>query len=279
LGLADRVVGVTFECDFPPAARSTATVVLGALDHAGSTPAEVDAAVRAALAAGVDLYRLDLDALRALDPDLVLTQDLCRVCAVPTGAVDAALDRLGCPAQVLTLDPHTLDEVLGSVVAVGEAAGAEIAASALVAQLGSRLAALSRSVAGRPRQRVALLEWSDPPFAAGHWVPELVRAAGGDEVLGVSGRPSREVTWAAVAGASPDVVVVAPCGFDLPAACAAAAEVLPRLPPGVAVWAVDGSAYVARPGPRLVEGAEALAWALHPDAVPVPPPGRVARVR
>jgi iron complex transport system substrate-binding protein len=279
LGLGERVVGVTFECDAPAQARDGRTVVLGTLDLAGATPAQIDAAVKLAMAQGRDLYRLDEGALAGLDPDLVLTQDLCRVCAVPTSSVDEAMARLGCDATVLTLDPHTLDEVLASIRAVGAATGATEEAADLVAILRMRLASLRHRLAGHGRRTVALLEWPDPVFAPGHWVPEIVYAAGGLELLGTTGKPSVQVGMDKVHALAPEVVVVAPCGFDLERSVAAALDVLPTLPADAEVWAIDASAYVARPGPRLVEGAEAIAWALHPDAVPEPPAGRIARVR
>jgi iron complex transport system substrate-binding protein len=269
VGAGEQVRGVTFECDFPEEARSRTVVSTTALPS-GLTPAEIDAAVKARLAAGEDLYHLDEGALRGLDPELVVTQDLCAVCAVDVTEVDAALDHLGCRAQVLTLDPMTLDQVLDSIGAVGRAVGREGPAGELVESLRGRLDAVGRAVAGRPRPRVAMLEWTDPPFSSGHWVPNMVEAAGGRSVLGRAGRRSAQVAWDDVSASTPDVIVVAPCGFRLDDAHRLAEELVAsgRLPGGVPVWAVDADAAFVRPGPRVVEGIEALAAVLHPGSVP-----------
>ncbi len=267
VGAGDDVVGVTFECDFPPEARTRRIVSTSTLT-AGSTPEQIDAEVRARMAAGEDLYRLDEGALRDLDPDLVVTQDLCAVCAVDVSNVDAALEHLGCQAQVLTVDPHTLEEVLVSIETVARPAGQQSVAEQLVRQLRSRLGGVAASVADEPRPRVAVLEWTDPPFTAGHWVPDMVRAAGATPALGRSGHRSEATTWDQVAGSSPDVVVISPCGYDLPAAVDVASGVRRRLPAGIPVWAVDADAAFVRPGPRLVDGVEALAGLCHPGIVP-----------
>ncbi|HZB49464.1 MAG TPA: ABC transporter substrate-binding protein [Mycobacteriales bacterium] len=270
LGLGDQLVGVTFECDEPPAARAEKAVVVGGRDTRGMTPAEIDDYVRSRAAAGQDLYTLHAGALRELRPDLILSQDLCRVCAVPAGDVTAALDHLGCRAEVVPLDPHTLADVLDTIVTVGRHAGAEAAAAALVGRLRDRLAAVAAAVAGRPRPRVAVVEWVDPPFPAGHWVPDLVTAAGGDPVAACPGRRSAPVTWAHFAAAGPDVVLVAPCGFGLAGAVEQARAVAAVLP-GPEVWAIDADGLVVRPGPRLVDGVAAIAAVLHPGRVPASP--------
>ncbi len=277
LGLEDQLVGVTFECDEPARARVDKAVVVGGRDTGAMSPGEIDAYVRAQVAAGEDLYTLHADALRGLDPDLVLTQDLCRVCALPAGRVEEALSYLGCRAEVVSLDPHRLEEVLTSIAAVGRAAAVGARAEHLVTGLRGRLDAVDRAVADLPRPRVAVVEWTDPPFAAGHWVPDLVTAAGGEPVGARAGTRSVETTWDAVRDSAPEVVVVAPCGFDLAAASRQAETVAGELP-GAAVWAIDANGLVVRPGPRLVDGVEALAWALHPGAVAQPPPGRVRRI-
>jgi len=194
LGAGEDVVGVSFECAFPPDARSRRIVSNSTL-AAALTPRQIDAEVRSRLAAGQDLYRLDEDTLRELDPDLILTQDLCAVCAVDVHTVDAALKHLGCQAQVVTVDPHTLQEVLVSIVTVGDRIGRAPAAQELVAALGSRLDRVAAAVADRDRPPVAMLEWTDPPFTAGHWVPEIVSAAGGISTLGESGHRSEATTW------------------------------------------------------------------------------------
>ncbi len=264
LGAGEEVVGVTFECDEPAEARTRRIVSTSTLPE-GLDPAGIDAAVSAAVARGEDLYRLDADALLGLDADLVVTQDLCAVCAVDVGTVDAALEHLGCRADVLTTDPHTLGEVLGSVRALGRRVGRGDAADALVARLEARLASVRARVAGRARPRVLVLEWTDPPYAPGHWIPEMVEAAGGECVLGEAGQKSVRVRWEDVHAARPDVVVVAPCGFDRAASQAQADQLLADglLPDGVRVHAVDANASWARPGPRLVDGVEELAAVLH----------------
>ncbi len=264
IGAGDDVVGVTFECDFPPEARTRTVVSTSAMPE-GLAPAEIDAYVADAMRRGEDLYHLDAGALSGLDADLVVTQDLCAVCAVDVSVVDDALAHLGCTAEVLTIDPHTLDEVLASIEALGRATGHEAEAAALVADQRRRLDAVRDRVAGRPRPRVMLLEWTDPPFAPGHWVPEMISSAGGEPLLGTTGAKSERVTWAAIEEARPDVFVVAPCGYDLPGAAGLAEELVDsgRLPTGVPVHPVDANAAWARPGTRLVDGVEELAALLH----------------
>ncbi|MFC6286316.1 cobalamin-binding protein [Nocardioides sp. GCM10027113] len=265
IGAGEDVVGVTFECDFPAEARNRTIVSTSAMPER-LLPAEIDAFVAEAMARGEDLYHLDEGALAGLDADLVVTQDLCAVCAVDVSVVDDALAHLGCTAEVLTIDPHTLDEVLESILVLGKATGHEPDAAALVADQRARLDAVRRRVAGRPRPRVMLLEWTDPPFAPGHWVPEMIEAAGGEPLLGTAGEKSRRTTWEAVADAAPDVVVVAPCGYDLAGATTLARELVAQgvLPPGVPAHPVDANAAWARPGTRLVDGVEHLAALLHP---------------
>jgi iron complex transport system substrate-binding protein len=277
LGLGDDLAGVTFECDEPPAARAEKAIVVGGLDTSGMTPGDIDSYVRSQLASGRDLYTLHAQALAGLAPDLILTQDLCRVCALPSGQVSDALNYLGCRADVLTLDPHSLAEVLDSIMAVGQRAGVAERAELLIADLRARLDAVAASVAGRSRPRVAVVEWVDPPFTAGHWVPDLVTAAGGQPVAARPGAPSVQTGWDQVAGAAPDLVVVAPCGYHLEGA-AEQALVVSGVLPHVPVWAIDADGIVVRPGPRLVDGVEALASMFHPGAVPAAPPGAVRRV-
>ena len=277
LGLGDDLVGVTFECDEPPHARTEKTVVVGGRDTRGMTPAEIDGYVKSRMASGEDLYTLHAGALAGLDPELILTQDLCRVCALPSDHVDEALDHLGCRADVLSLDPYTLDQVLETFLRVGEAAGVPERAEALVARLGRRLASVQAAVAGRRRPRVAVVEWVDPPFTAGHWVPDLVTAAGGEPVAARGGSRSVQVSYADLAAPGPEVVLVTPCGFHLDGAAAQAGAVIPHFP-RAQVWAIDGDGLVVRPGPRLIDGVEAIAAILHPGAVPPPPPGSVSRL-
>jgi iron complex transport system substrate-binding protein len=247
LGLGDDLVGVTFECDEPAAVRSEKEVVVGGRDTSGMTPAEIDGYVRDQLANGEDLYTLHADALARLRPDLILTQDLCRVCALPSGYVAQALDYLGCRADVLSLDPYTLGEVLDTILAVGERTGVADRAEQVVARLRSRLAQVAARVAGRPRPRVAVVEWTDPPFAAGHWIPDLVTAAGGEPVAALPGQRSEPIAWPEIAAADPDLVLVAPCGYHLAGAVSQAAVAVTALP-GVPVWAIDADSLVVRPG-------------------------------
>ena len=268
VGAGDDVVGVTFECDHPPAARERRVVSTSAMPE-GLTPREIDDFVAAAMTAGEDLYRLDAGALAELDADLVVTQDLCAVCAVDVTTVDDALSFLGCRAEVATLDPHTLDDVLATIVEVGRLTGRDDDAAAVVASLQARLAGVAERVAGRPRPRVLVLEWTDPPFAPGHWIPEMVTRAGGEPSLGVAGTTSSRITWDEAVASRPDVVVCAPCGFDLEGSTVLADDVRHRFP-GVPVVAVDADGLFARPGPRLVDGVEVLAGILHPEADAVP---------
>jgi iron complex transport system substrate-binding protein len=277
LGLDDELVGVTFECNEPARARTDKAVVVGGLDTVGLTPGDIDALVRAKIAAGENLYTLDAAVMSRLAPDVILTQDLCRVCALPSAEVEDALDYLGCSADVVSLDPHSLDEVLETVATIGRHTGSVTRAEEYAASLRSRLTAVRLAVAGRPQPRVAVIEWVDPPFTAGHWVPDLITAAGGIPVAAKPGARSVQMTWDDVRAQAPDVVIVAPCGFHLDDAVAQAAPVADELP-GVPIWAIDADAYVVRPGPRLVDGVEAIASILHEDAVPAPPAGRIARV-
>ncbi|MCW2834103.1 MAG: cobalamin-binding protein [Nocardioides sp.] len=258
IGAGPDVVGVTFECDTPAEARTRRIVSTTAIPE-GLTPREIDDFVVAATAAGDDLYHLDEGALADLEADLVVTQDLCAVCAVDVSVVDDALAHLGSTAEVLTIDPHTLADVLDSIRTLGRATGRVAESDALVQSLHRRLEQVVRRVARRPRPRVVVLEWTDPPFAPGHWIPEMVDLAGGEPVLGTAGTTSVRTTWEDVLTAAPDVVIVAPCGFDRAGAQSLADEIAGRLPVGIPVHAVDANASWARPGPRLLDGIEELA--------------------
>ena len=279
LGLGDQVLGVTFECDQPPHARQGREIVVGGLETHSLDPAAIDALVRQKVADGEQLYELSLEAFQRCRPTLVLTQDLCRVCALPSDDADAAVAHLGCDALVVTLDPHDLAGVLDTIVAVGDAAGVAPRAHALVASLRARLTRVADLVKGRPRPRVFVLEWTEPPFAAGHWVPDLVTAAGGEPVLAHPGARSVPTSWEAIAAARPDMILVAPCGFDLDGATALAHSVLEHLPIGVPVWALDANGVVVRPGPRLVDGVETIAAIVHPGAAWPSDPDLVAARR
>jgi len=279
LGVGEQVVGVTFECNHPPEARSKTIVSTSAIPE-GLTPAQIDAVVKQRMADGEDLYRLDRGAFAAIDPDLVVTQDLCAVCAVDVSEVDDALGWLGCQAQVLTVDPMRLDEVLASVTTIGDATDTSDTATRLVADLHQRLGAVASAVAGAPRRTTLMLEWCDPAFTAGHWVPDMVTAAGGEPVLATAGTPSVGMAWDAIRAADAEVVVVAPCGYDLAGATDQAQRLLDhdRLPPDAEVWAIDADAVVVRPGPRVVDGVGALASILHPDRCGPPPDHWVRRI-
>jgi iron complex transport system substrate-binding protein len=272
LGLGAELRAVTFECDHPVEARSLPQVSGTALaTDADLTPAEIDRAVTEMVGDGLPIYTLDRDLLRTIDPDVILTQDLCQVCAVPAGAVDDALASIGCRSEVVSLDPHRLDEVIATVGLVGEATGTGAEAAALMTELHSRLDVVRQAVAGLARPRVLVLEWADPPFNAGHWVPDMVEAAGGVPVLARAGDRSRRLFWEEIDAAEFDVVVFMPCGFDLDGAVGQAGPLLgrPELAEASGFLAVDANACFSRPGPRLVDGVEALAEALHG----VPPGG------
>lgn len=280
LGLEESLVGVTHECNWPPVVRSKPTVSVSALPET-MDPAEVDRLVSGSLAGGEPIYRLDDVAIQELQPDLVLSQDLCAVCAVPSGHVNEALAVLGCSADVLSLDPSSLADVLDCVTQVGSATGTEARAEDIVEGLRRRLDAVSDAVAGLDRPRTFALEWSDPPFNGGHWVPEMIETAGGAAVLASRGTPSVRVGWDEIARAEPQVVVFMPCGYDLARASAEGERLLgrPELAETERVFAVDADAYFSRPGPRVVDGVEILASALHPGAVDAPTPGPVCRLR
>jgi iron complex transport system substrate-binding protein len=280
LGLEQDLVGVTHECDWPEAAQLKPIVSVSALP-AASTPAEVDRLVSASLGDGQPIYRLDAVAVRDLQPDLVLSQDLCAVCAVPSGKVNEALEVLGCQAQVLSMDPSSLGEVLDCVIELGRVTGTESVARDLVDRLAARMTIVEQAVAGLRRPRTFALEWSDPPFNGGHWVPEMIELAGGAPVLANSGTDSVRVTWDQIEEASPEVVVFMPCGYGLEQAALEAEGLLnhSELRSAEAIYAVDANAYFSRPGPRLVDGVEALAASLHPGSLDRSTAGAIRRIR
>lgn len=269
LGLDHELVGVTIECNWPAGVQSGREIVVGTFANSSMSPGEIDTIVRQRIAEGLDLYSLDDEALRRCDPDLILSQDLCRVCAVASGDVEAAVERLNCDARVFQIDPQNLDDVMTSIMTIADAAGVGARGRAYVGSLRDRLRLVEELVASRLRRRVFVLEWIDPPFGAGHWVPDVVRYAGGDAVLARPGQRSVVLTWEDIEGARPDVVIVAPCGFNLDQAEIQARVVLEFLPPGSEVWAIDADAVMVRPGPRLIDGVEAVAAILH-GVVPLP---------
>jgi iron complex transport system substrate-binding protein len=286
LGLGESLQGVTFECDHPADARTKPVVSDTALPQDRPlTPAEVDRHVREFMDGGDPIYVLDKDLIRRIQPDLILAQDLCRVCAVPSGHVQEALDDLGCSAEVISLDPNTVEDILDGIEVVGRATGTGDRAADLTAQLRERMEAVRRRAAGLPAVQTLALEWSDPPFAGGHWVPGMVQAAGGINLLSERGAASPRVTWDQIAGAAPEVIVFMPCGYYLQEAEEEAAALFAHpafaetpAARGRDVFAVDATSYFSRPGPRIVDGLEILAWAIHPEAFPAPPADRIARV-
>lgn len=279
LGRGGDLVGVTFECDYPADARSKRIVSTSALPE-GLTPAEIDRVVTERIAAGEDLYRLDADALRDIDADVILTQDLCAVCAVDINVVDDALAYLGCSAEVVTLDPRSIEEVLGTVEQVGEVLGEADAAASIVEDARERLLKVRNHLALELPRPVLMLEWTDPPFSAGHWVPDLARLGGGDALLANPGGDSERLAWDAIESSHAEVVVVAPCGYHLDAATQIAEATLAHgaLPPLAEVWAVDADAYFVRPGPRVVAGVEVMASILHPTVCGAPNPSIATRI-
>ncbi len=280
LGLGDDVVGVTFECDFPDEARMKRIVSTSALPE-DLTPAEIDAVVKQRMAAGEDLYRLDRGAFSEIDPELVVTQDLCAVCAVDVSEVDDALAFLACSAEVLTLDPMTLDEVVESIGTAGRATGTTERANAIMADLRARLARVGDSMASVSRRPTLMLEWTDPAFTGGHWVPDMIETAGGESVLGFPGANSQGVEWATIRDSAAEVVIVSPCGYRLDDAADLAQQVVDRdvLPTDAEVWAIDADAVVVRPGPRVVDGVEVIASILHPDRCGEPDASLARRLR
>jgi iron complex transport system substrate-binding protein len=272
LGLGDDIVGVTHECDYPEAARDILPVTRDVLP-AGLSAAQIDAAVRERSEAGDAIYELDEELLRELEPDLVVTQALCHVCAVSHDEVQAVAVTLPSPPRVIALDPKTYGETLGDVRTIAQATNARDAALDLIARTARRADIIRLAVREAPRLRVVALEWLDPVFVAGHWTPQLIEMAGGEDALGLAGEPSQRSTWEAVAAAAPEVVVVMPCGYDAARGLVEAEEHAEQLRAVGAqrVVAVDASSYFSRPGPRLIDGLELLAHILHPDRVPSAP--------
>ena len=279
LGAGGSVLGVTFECDYPPEARRKRVIVRTRLRHS-ENPAEIDRQVNEFVARGESLYEVDIEALQALQPDLIITQDLCHVCAASPGDLASALAETERKPEILSLRPQSLADVWTDIQTIGTTIGRASQARELVGKLEGRVAAVAQAGVHSPtRPRVACIEWLDPPFAAGHWVPEMVDCAGGMDVLGNAAIPSCRTTWADVLKANPEVIVIMPCGYGLE-------EVVKQFnlmirPEGWEslhavrdgrVYAVDASGYFSRPGPRLAGGVEILAGILHPETAPAAPP-------
>jgi iron complex transport system substrate-binding protein len=271
LDLGDSVVGVTHECDFPPAAGQLPHLTATVLPD-GLAAGEIDAAVKQVVGEGRALYSLDEQRLAELAPELIVTQAVCDVCAVSFEDVVEVAARLPGPPRVVQQDPSSLGEVLEDVTRLGEAAGTAGRAAELRADLERRLDAVSAAVAGAERPRVLALEWLDPPFVGGHWIPEMIALAGGEDVAGTAGAKSPQVSWEALAETRPDVVVVMPCGWYVEESRAQVREHWARIEALGAqrIFAVDAASTYSRPGPRLVDGTELLAHLIHPNLVDPP---------
>jgi iron complex transport system substrate-binding protein len=272
LGLGPELVAVTHECDYPTDARALPKVTRDVLP-AGLSAAEIDAAVKERTLAGDSIYQLDADALSELAPDLIVTQALCSVCAVSYDDVRAIADELDSQPMVVSLDPHTVGEVLGDARTLAQATDRKDAALELISEASARIDRIRVATRNVRRPRVVALEWLDPPFVAGHWTPQLIAYAGGEDLLGFPGESSEERTWAQLAAVSPDIVIVMPCGYDAEIAHREAEmhrDELAALGAGEVV-AVDAAAYFSRPGPRIVDGLELLAHILHPELFPDAP--------
>ena len=272
LGLGDSVVAVTHECDWPAEALERPHLTRSAIP-AGLSPREIDSAVREMTQRGDAIYGLDGDELARLRPDLIVTQALCAVCAVSYEDVCSLAGTLPGAPGVLSLDPETLGEVLDDLVRLGRECGIAERGEALRDELLGRVARVESAVLGAPKRRVAALEWLDPPFIGGHWVPEMIEAAGGIDALGEAGVKSRTATWEEIQSADADVVLVMPCGLYADEAAEQAAAFRERLRATGAreIWAVDAASSFSRPGPRLVDGVELVAHLLHPDLAKPPP--------
>lgn len=279
LGLGHEVVAVTHECDYPPGAEELPKVTRDALPGDLSAGL-IDAAVRARTDHGESIYELDADVLHDLQPDLIVTQALCAVCAVSYDDVRAVAEEIASQPQVISLDPHTLGEVLGDVRTLAEATDRRDAGVDLVQEAAARIDRVRLAVRDRRPLRVAALEWLDPVYVAGHWTPQMIEYAGGIDVLGMPGEHSERRSWEEVAAAEPDLVVAMPCGYDAERAHAEALQFGERLAGLGAgeIVAVDAAAYFSRPGPRLIDGLELLAHLLHPEAMPEVADGRALTV-
>ena len=274
LGLDEEVVGVTHECDYPPAALKRRRITRDVLPG-GLTAAEIDAAVHERTLRGEAIYELDRSALAELEPDLIVTQALCPVCAVSYDEVADLAGDLPSEPRVIALDPKTLGETLADVGPLAEATARGEEGAELVREAAARIDRVRMTVGQAParRPRVAALEWLDPVYVAGHWTPQMIELAGGEDVLGRPGEPSERVPWEQVAAALPEIVVVMPCGYDAPRARTEAELYAAQLAQLRAerIVAVDASAYFSRPGPRLIDGLELLAQILHPESAPRAP--------
>jgi iron complex transport system substrate-binding protein len=272
LGLGDEIVAVTHECDYPPLATTLPRVTRDRLPE-GLTTAEIDAAVKQRTLNGESLYELDTGRLHQLQPDLIVTQALCQVCAVSYDDVRELAEEIDSQPMVIALDPRTVGEVLGDARTIAQATDTKDAAVDLIREASERIDRVRLAVRGAERPRVVALEWLDPPYAAGHWTPQLIEYAGGENMLGFAGEHSEELTWDEVAAMKPDIVIAMPCGFDAEIAHREAEmhrDQLAALGAGEVI-AVDAASYFSRPGPRIIDGLELLAQIIHPDLLPENP--------
>jgi iron complex transport system substrate-binding protein len=284
LGMGDSLAGVTFECDFPPEAAQK-QVVVSTLIRSGLTPLEIDQAVRKQIAAGGSLYFVDLPKLAEIQPDVVVTQDLCRVCAISTSDVAKAISELSSHPQIISLEPHSIEQVFQNIETIGAAIGCRVEAESLLKDLRGRVDHVKSDVLPVPPLRVLCLEWLSPLFQGGHWVPEMVELAGGNAVLATAGERSVRISWEQIWESDPEVVVVMPCGFHLEDTVAQYGNTaFPAEWMNVSalkndrVYAVDGTAYFSRPGPRLVTGIEILHAILRDDGLDQLPSGSVSKL-
>jgi iron complex transport system substrate-binding protein len=268
LGAGNELVGRSHECDYPASVTSLPVVSRPALDLDGASPEEIDAAVAQRMDSGDTLYAIDEVLLRDLRPDVILTQNLCRVCAPSGDELTRAVRKFSRRPEVLFLTPRTIEEISANIVAVGRAIGRVEEADAIVRSNQGRLTGVRDALKTAPRRRVVFLEWTDPLFCGGHWVPEMISLAGGEDPLGRPGEDSVRMDWDDVAAARPEIIIVSPCGYRLEQSAGLARQM--RRVPGAEVYAVDANAYFARPGPRVVEGVELLAHLFHPEIVSWP---------
>jgi iron complex transport system substrate-binding protein len=278
LGLADEIVGVSHECDFPPAARTKTVMVRSRIDPTSIGSSEIDRQVGDLLRSNASLYALDEKLFKDSEPDIILTQGLCDVCALDYNEVVQAARSLRQDPTIVSLDPHCLADILNDVLRIGEATDRSRQAESLVQQLKHRIEAVrDRTARAASQPRVACLEWFDPLYIAGHWVPEMIQIAGGNDILATAGNPSFKIEWDAVIASLPEILILMPCGFDLDRAVRESSllknradwEMLPAVRDG-RVFAVSGADYFSRPGPRLVDGLKILSQVIHPELFPTP---------
>jgi iron complex transport system substrate-binding protein len=280
LGLQDSVIAISHECDWPPDVLDRPRLSRPRFDPSGMSSREIDGALRRAMQEHGSVYEIDEDLLTQLSPDIILTQAVCEVCAVPTPGIRDLVARRGMSANVVSLDAHTVQDIIDSIVEVGAVTDATGQAADVTADLQARIENVRHAVAGAGLPRVLALEWLDPPFAPGHWVPEMIEIAGGENLAGTAGSHSTQTTWGALKDLDPDALIIMPCGYDLAAtkrdanaARARLRDVAPRAIDSSRAYIVDGSAYFNRSGPRFVTGIEILAGLLHPDVYASPAAG------